>query len=335
MENQVKISIIVPIYNSCNEIRKCLEKLVRQSLNEIEIILINDGSTDSSQEICKEYAKKYSNIVYISQGNQGVSVARNMGIQSAKGTYIMFCDSDDYYEENAAELLYRATDEEKYDFVIGGVEKLLYGREEFVNSGEIKCDNSNTKKNLIVTMTKNFMINQLWGKLYRRDIIERYSLKMREDMSCGEDLEWICRFMQYTDKITSTTAVTYHYIINKNDSLSQCFNKNYFRNIENQFFSIKELYVHEQMWKDSGDIVINQQIYNIINGYLKVLQSNGILENTKDKINYIQEGINLESRKECLKLSNKSIKNIFLRIKNPNLILVLCKVFKMLSVVGK
>lgn len=101
-----KISIIVPVYNIEKYLNQCLKSLINQTLKSIEIILIDDGSTDSSGLICDEYSKKYSNIVVIHQKNQGQSCARNAGLRKATGEYVMFVDGDDWIRNEACEKLY-------------------------------------------------------------------------------------------------------------------------------------------------------------------------------------------------------------------------------------
>ena len=102
----ILVSVIVPVYNVEKYVSRCLDSLINQTLKEIEIIIVDDGSTDDSAIICREYAKKYQNIVYIHQDNQGLSGARNTGIEKAKGKYIGFVDSDDFVEKDMFEFLY-------------------------------------------------------------------------------------------------------------------------------------------------------------------------------------------------------------------------------------
>ena len=104
MENNL-ISIIVPIYNSENYIKKCLDSILAQTYSNLEVILIDDGSTDNSYNICKDYQKKDNRIVLLQQKNAGVSRARNHGLEVAKGEYIGFVDSDDYIEPEMYEIL--------------------------------------------------------------------------------------------------------------------------------------------------------------------------------------------------------------------------------------
>ena len=100
-----KVSVIVPVYNVEKYIRKCLDSIVSQTLNDLEIILVNDGSTDTSPAICEEYKRKDERIKMITQKNQGLSAARNAGLKDATGEYVIFIDSDDYIAENMLEIL--------------------------------------------------------------------------------------------------------------------------------------------------------------------------------------------------------------------------------------
>ena len=107
----LKLSIVIPVYNVEKYITECLECLVQQVTNECEVLLINDGSTDNSATICREYSETCENIRVIDQGNKGLSGARNTGISEAKGRYILFLDSDDYLANNAIAVLLRSIDE--------------------------------------------------------------------------------------------------------------------------------------------------------------------------------------------------------------------------------
>ena len=113
-----KVSVIVPVYNVEKYIDKCLESLVNQTLKDIEIIIVNDGSTDNSIKIVEEYKEKYKNkIIYLEKENGGLSDARNYGIQYAKGEYIAFLDSDDYVDRKMYEKLYNKAIENNSDIV--------------------------------------------------------------------------------------------------------------------------------------------------------------------------------------------------------------------------
>ncbi|MBQ3235622.1 MAG: glycosyltransferase [Clostridia bacterium] len=117
----IKVSIIVPVYNVKDYLEECLNSLVNQTLSDIEIVLVNDGSTDGSDVICEHYASEYKNVTYITQQNQGQSVARNVGVSRAIGEYILFVDSDDYVVLNACERLYNTAVQTGADIVSGDI----------------------------------------------------------------------------------------------------------------------------------------------------------------------------------------------------------------------
>ena len=113
-----KISVIIPVFNSSLYLDHCLSTVVNQTLKDIEIILIDDGSTDDSLNVIKNYAKKYNNIKYTSKENEGQAIARNIGIQMSSGEFITFIDSDDYIELNMLEKLYNIAKPDNSDIVL-------------------------------------------------------------------------------------------------------------------------------------------------------------------------------------------------------------------------
>ncbi|MBQ8018713.1 MAG: glycosyltransferase [Methanobrevibacter sp.] len=114
----MKISVIVPVYNVEAYLQQCLDSILYQSLRDIEVICINDGSTDSSLEILEEYQKKDSRVKIFAQSNRGLANARNRGLEKAKGEYVIFIDSDDYFVRDAFEMLYKASQENQADFTL-------------------------------------------------------------------------------------------------------------------------------------------------------------------------------------------------------------------------
>lgn len=157
-----KVSVIVPVYNVEKYIDRCLESLVNQTLKDIEIIIVNDGSTDNSIKIVEEYKKKYKNkIIYLEKENGGLSDARNYGIPYAKGEYIAFLDSDDYVDRKMYEKLYNKAIENNSDIV----ECDFYWK----YPNKLILDTRNEYKN-INDMIKNGRV-VVWNKLYNRKII--------------------------------------------------------------------------------------------------------------------------------------------------------------------
>ena len=160
---QSKISVIVPVYNAEQYLRECLESLVNQTLEDLEIICVNDGSTDSSPKILEEYASKDSRIKIFHQENQGVSAARNLGISKVQGEYLVFVDSDDWIELNALEILYKTIDKRKSDI-------LLFSNYRYYGDSSVKRDTRLEKLELLVN-DKNINFNEYYDELIKTPLL--------------------------------------------------------------------------------------------------------------------------------------------------------------------
>ena len=187
MENNL-ISIIVPIYNSENYIKKCLDSILAQTYSNLEVILIDDGSTDNSYNICKDYQKKDNRIVLLQQKNAGVSRARNHGLEVAKGEYIGFVDSDDYIEPEMYEILLNSIIESNSKIAICNY---YYENED---SKEIKNFQSESRffsrDYFTENMFNDFCINGfLCNKLYYRGLLfnKNHTIYLDENIKMLED----------------------------------------------------------------------------------------------------------------------------------------------------
>lgn len=156
-----EISVIVPVYNVQKYLRKCLNSLVKQTFKDIEIIAVNDGSTDDSEEILKEYAEKYDNFSYYNKENGGLSDARNFGLKHANGRYVAFVDSDDYVDRTMYEKMYNKALENNYDYV----ECDFY----WVYQNKNKLDRGIRYKNKNEMLLYGRVV--AWNKLIKRDVI--------------------------------------------------------------------------------------------------------------------------------------------------------------------
>lgn len=209
----VKVSIIVPVYNVEKYLSKCLESLTNQTLKDIEIICVNDGSTDSSLTILKEYANKDSRIKIIDKQNEGVSVARNTGINAATGKYLMFVDSDDYLVENACEKALNTIEHNESDICIFGHYDLADGK---LVKASINKDITNAKKLNYQTYT-DFSIN-IWDKIYNRNFLIANSIKFIPKIKTSEDVifNFICQFNN--PKIAYSPDILYAYRLESENS---------------------------------------------------------------------------------------------------------------------
>lgn len=210
------ISIIVPVYNKKEYIKSCIDSLLKQTYKNIEIILVNDGSTDGSNIICDEYSG-YCNIVQIyHKNNAGVSSARNFGIVKAKGEYICFIDADDIVANNYVERLYEELCRENTDIVICSVREIHYE-----NSKKIKLVNKVLKKQKGKILNdleklyynKNFYMGGVYLKIYKTDVIKSNNLKFREDLSFGEDYIFNLEYFELIETYCTISDILYTYNI--------------------------------------------------------------------------------------------------------------------------
>lgn len=233
----VKLSIIVPVYNSEQYISKCLESLINQTLKDIEIIVVNDGSTDNSLKILETYASKKVKI--ITQENSGVAVARNTGLKHAKGKYIAFVDSDDWVELNMFELLYQEAIKKDYDAVMC----------DFWYIDDIKkWDGVSTNNQDIITLEqkKEFMIKMfpvIWNKIYKRDKIGKFQFKAGV---WAEDVEYLYRIMPSIDNIGVINEKLYYYY-QREVSESRLYDQRIYNYIDN-FNGIIDFYKKEKYY---------------------------------------------------------------------------------------
>lgn len=183
-----QISVIVPIYNSEDTIKECINSIVEQSFTDIEIILVNDGSTDNSGQICEEYSLQDKRIKVINQENKGRSVARLNGFLYSKGEWIAFVDSDDTLPSNALSLLYNKASDET-DIVFGNGKSINDDRE------IIPIDDF---RHLAVRAEGT--IGVPWGSLYRRKILSEYTFNVPREIYNGEDYIFWLRVIFNTEK---------------------------------------------------------------------------------------------------------------------------------------
>ena len=219
---QKKISVIIPIYNAEKDLIRCVKSILNQTYKEIEIILINDGSTDNTAEICTELKKADKRIKYLSTENKGVSHARNKGLLMATGEYITFADSDDYLESNMYEEIMNDILESNADIGICGYDE---GKEKGVSDSSIEIFN---KKEAIENLFNNDSYRGfLWNKIYKKEILmkDRKFILFDERLKILEDLVYNYIVFQNANKVVYNHSKFYHYIQRESSALNTKFSK--------------------------------------------------------------------------------------------------------------
>lgn len=218
------VSIIVPVYNAEKYIRRCVDSILNQEYRDFELLLIDDGSRDSSGEICDSYAEADERVRVIHKENSGVSDTRNVGIAAASGTYLQFLDSDDWITPDATRLFVRAAQEHGCDLVISDFYRVV--GERLAQKGDIEEDGVLTKEEFAAHMMENpadFYYGVLWNKLYRREIVEKYQLRMDTQISWCEDFMFNLEYIRHAEVFYALHAPIYYYVKTKGSLVSQGF----------------------------------------------------------------------------------------------------------------
>jgi glycosyltransferase involved in cell wall biosynthesis len=223
------VSIIMPVYNCENVLQKSIGSVLNQSYTDIELILIDDGSTDKSGEICDSYSAKDNRVTVIHQENSGPSKARNTGLKIASGKYIMFIDSDDLYDVNIVRNLLFRIEDDGADLGICNYTNYYENRKKAPNNKvyDICLDSKLDIAEYLEYMIKNNIFKQLWNKIYVSQIIKENQIFMDETLDMGEDYLFNLNYVQVINKINITNQHLYFYYIN-DSGLTSKYRKNDF-----------------------------------------------------------------------------------------------------------
>ena len=292
---KVKVSIVIPVYNATKYLAKCLDSVINQSYKDIEIVLVNDGSTDNSGQICDSYAKKDKRIIVFHQNNTGVSIARNNGINNSHGEYVIFIDSDDLiHPEYIQKLVNNVNNDilpvcqiEKFQ---SEVSFLNYNKEEVME----------LDKNHFVELCKMSLLNTPCCKLYDLDIIKKNKINFKPNLSLGEDLLFNLDYLKYINKIIVIKQKLYYYRKNEKSSLSSLYYANMFDiqillfdNYTNFFKKVimdkNMLYIYDSSRFDMIMEIVNNEFANGNVGFWqryfsarKLLKKNELMTRIKD-----------------------------------------------------
>lgn len=261
----IKISAIVPNYNSGRYIKRCLDSLLNQTYSVEEIIVVDDCSTDESLEIIKEYQLKYSKVkVEYNLKNMGVSFSRNTGIDKANCEYILFCDGDDWYEDDAVEKMVQALEKNKADFVFGG----YYIAYDYSKKIQIKFDNAFPNE----LPTKDDCISSLpitsCAKLMKKSVIVNNDIKYPENIRNCEELSFIPIVAIKSEKVVYLNQCIYNYF-QRNNSASN-------KKIDDlSFFEISYKEFKKQIDSKYNNAIIQRMIEHLLYSKTLVMIRNG------------------------------------------------------------
>ena len=238
--NQPLVSIILPVYNAESHLARCIDSILAQTYQNIEVIILNDGSKDASLPVCEGYRQRDARIVLVDKDNSGVSDTRNLGLRLAGGKYVQFIDSDDYIDPDYTAHLVEAAEANSADFVIAPYKMVI--TVEATKAGQaiehlqekLGLDSDNIREPEIRTygflpaavMDKDtfalrlmdkpasYFYSVLWNKLYRRDLLIEHDIQFTSEVRWAEDLVFNMQYIQYADVFVSIDTPGYYYVQN-------------------------------------------------------------------------------------------------------------------------
>lgn len=253
-----KVSIVIPVYNAEKTLSKCINSLLIQTFKYFELILINDGSKDRSLDICKDFAKKDNRIKVYNKSNGGVSSARNLGIDSAKGEWLIFVDSDDWVDPDYCQNLLSSASH-PLSFVMS--------RHDFIGkqSSIIKdCNNISGEERIdFIISNKILDFSGPYCKLFNLKTLNNYNIRFPENIHMGEDGIFFVKYLNATKSLTVLNINNYHYQ-NNNQSLSH------------KFYDFQSEYYCYKIWKQEIEILFKNKYWESMSDLQKCVWDNRI-----------------------------------------------------------
>lgn len=320
-----KVSIIVPVYNAEQSLEKCIDSIQNQKYCNLEIILINDGSSDKSLDICNKKMKEDSRIIVIDNDNSGVSTARNKGIDAATGEYCCFVDSDDWIEED--HIYKMVCNIDNYDAVVVG-----YYRDWLSHSEKAYLSPLTIDLNKITGDCSEFFINGFihpcWNKMFRTNILKRYKISFNNEIHISEDTLFCIEYFLHSQQIVLLPETTYHYW-NSDGSLSKKVYSDIFEIYMKVYYELDKLLIYGKCDESLKKVILINTIWpQLYNTILKVLINKDLTKAQKELI--LNKTNSISNYEEIFKLALDSSGNI-----NEKILIFLMKnkCFKLLTII--
>ncbi|MBR2930209.1 MAG: glycosyltransferase family 2 protein [Clostridia bacterium] len=242
--DSIKVSVVMPVYNSYDYLRCAIDGVLGQTLEDIELILVDDGSTDRSLDIIKEYKEKDSRVRVITESNAGPSWARNRGLARIRGRYVIFLDSDDIYEPELIERLYLAAERDGLDIAIAEYD--IYNQRTGAFEHKIPADRADIfEGGRIVSKQDNPSVifqcaeSYVWNKLFSASFLQSRELSFDQDLRVFEDVYMVMTSLALADRVGKINDVLIHHRIYPNQSRTKFFNK-YYMQVPDIYLRIKD-----------------------------------------------------------------------------------------------
>lgn len=279
-----KVSIIIPVYNVEKYIEECLNSVVNQTYRNIEIIIVNDGSTDNSKKICKDFAQKDKRIIFVDDVNHGVSHARNIGLERATGDFITFVDSDDWIDKKMIETLYMNA--VKYNSDIIACDYIIYDNSiEVLHSQRTEIEIITEKKEMYNKLfSRQFYGGYLWNKLIRKECIyknKKLLISFNENIKIEEDTLFIANIIENIKKLVFIPSEKlYYYRIRNNSAVRFSYSKKDL----SKLLSLKKFIEIKNKYNLNLDNQLEYEYYTLARQGKYIIKKEKILDNNLNKL---------------------------------------------------
>ena len=272
--SEIKVSVIIPVYNAEDTLRPAMDSVIDQTLCEIEIICVDDGSTDASLSIIREYQKNDARIRILTEVNAGPGWARNRGIERARGKYVAFLDADDFVEPTLLETLYELAELNRLDIAVGDYDfyynrsatfkrRIAEPREDAFSGGAIV---SRSEHHEILLQTTTFVA---WDKLFRRSFLMEKGLRFPDDIRVFEDTVFVVCALSLAERMGKTEKILVHHRIHSEQARTKTFAK-FYHTVPDVYMSIKSFLMHHGVYAPLFNTFVNftatrcYKIFNIL-----------------------------------------------------------------------
>lgn len=322
MVQAIKVSIIMPVYNSEKYLRKAVDSVLNQDFEEFELIMVDDGSKDHSGEICDEYAEKYSNVKVVHKENGGICSARNAGLEVAEGEYIGFCDNDDLYLPHLIKDNYRLAKDNDVDLMRYAKIKRLEKDDGRIWEIHVPIQDMFIERSEFYKHYRNIRREDtIWTAFYKREILERYHIRFDERFRYGsEDLNFNLQFLMHCEKLGFNSKAYYSWTQRESHSTSRNFKRDYLKknminmDLEYELFAkVCGAKVDNVM---KNEFLINSYVYPIID-YMSIKACDMTLKEKAAYLNVIRKHpiCDKEISKNTLKAVRKNNIRVYITMK--------------------
>jgi glycosyltransferase involved in cell wall biosynthesis len=270
--SEIKVSVIIPVYNAYDYLRPALDSVLSGTLGEIELICVDDGSTDKSVEIIKSFAKKDERIKLIEMSHIGVSTARNKGLLRSQGEYLIFLDADDFYEDTLLEKLYNTAKENNLDIVATGFDLYDTKKARYIKSpeeehGNIYAGGTVASKNEFPDFILQSTTGYVWNKLFRSAFIKEKEILFAPELYVFEDVYFVCCALSLADRVSRVFENLVHHRIYHLQHRAKTFKKHYDQ-VPVVYLRVKEFLMRHGMYIPLSKSFLNfsaSRCYKIFN----------------------------------------------------------------------